>query len=95
MGNSSHVARDVQLPSASHTASLQSHVTLSSTLTCCSAAYQSEPASSLVIISFHFIMHTVMVVPFYLAAEAVVSPGTINFGCFYFEPEKESVIKQS
>ena len=40
-------------------------------------------------------MHTVMVVPFYLAAEAVVSPGTINFGFFYFEPEKESVVKQS
>ena len=36
-----------------------------------------------------------MVVPFYLAAEAVVSPGTINFGCFNFEPEKESVIKQN
>ena len=40
-------------------------------------------------------MHTVMVVPFYLAAEAVVSPEIINCGCFYFGPEKESVVKQS
>lgn len=52
LGNSPHVAGDVQLPSASHSTSLQSDPALSFTLACCRATYKPESASFVVIYSW-------------------------------------------
>ena len=49
LGNSPHVVRDVQLPPASYSTSLQSDLTLSSTLACCGSTYKPESASFVVI----------------------------------------------
>lgn len=52
LGNSPHVVRDVQLPPASYSTSLQSDLTLSSTLACCGSTYKPESASFVVINTF-------------------------------------------
>ena len=52
LGNSPHVARDVQLPSTSYSTSLHSNLTLSFTLACCSATYKPESTSFVVINSW-------------------------------------------